>query len=45
MNLLIFDLGMDAPHALSCPTPEPPNSLDSLFTNLPKCILHDFDVF
>ena len=43
MNFLIFDFGMDAPHALSCPPPEPPNSVASLFTSLPRCTLQLFE--
>ena len=43
MNFLILVFGIDAPHALSCPPPEPPNSVASLFTSLPKCTLQLFD--
>ena len=43
MNLFISDLGIDAPHALSCPPPDPPNLVESLFTNLPRWTLHVLD--
>jgi len=39
MNFLIFGLGTTAPHALSCPPPEPPRLVAKRLTILPKCTL------
>ena len=39
-NFLILSFGTTAPHALSCPPPEPPNSEETADTNFPRCVLH-----
>jgi len=35
-NFLILSFGTTAPHALSCPPPEPPNSEETADTNFPR---------
>ena len=37
---MILSFGTTAPHALSCPPPEPPNSEETADTNFPRWVLH-----
>ena len=39
-DFLILSFGTAAPHALSCPPPEPPNSEETADTNFPRWVLH-----